>query len=164
MLSGNLSLREERCDLDYLIALGVAAQRVSGAAEILHLGLVASPDTWRAANAATINIVRKLSCRHGWNLRNAAIQRIAGAALRQYAVPVCPKCAGRRYEVIPGTPTLSTRPCTKCRGTGIRPIPVRDGRRIAMTLAALERIEFAASAEIKRVLHGKDKLDTIRET
>lgn len=47
----------------------------------------------------------------------------AMAALMWWLDSGCHACHGRRWEVIPGTPTLSDRACPVCRATGERPKP-----------------------------------------
>lgn len=43
--------------------------------------------------------------------------------LKWWHMQTCPVCDGRRHPVIPGTPSLdTTRECSHCQGSGIRPL------------------------------------------
>lgn len=56
----------------------------------------------------------------------------ASAVLGWWLIKVCQPCNGRKFEVIPNTPSLSTKPCKCCRGTGLATIPHGEaGRQIA---------------------------------
>jgi hypothetical protein len=45
---------------------------------------------------------------------------------------VCHRCAGRKFELIPDTPALSTRWCKRCGGSGEAALPYgSEGKRLA---------------------------------
>lgn len=149
MTSGHLEMRERRCDLDFIVALGMAAQERPEISAILHLHLAATPEAYRQARNAAIAIVRRLDARRNWRMSSQTIMAVAGAALKHYILPVCPACAGRCFETIPGAPVLSDRICLRCHGTGLRPLPIRHGRAIAEVVARLESIEAVAEEAVR---------------
>jgi hypothetical protein len=64
-------------------------------------------------------------------------EEVFGAMLLHWLHPVCPKCHGRKFQLIQNTPSLSNRPCPPlsaggCGGSGIREIPYsQQGRKLA---------------------------------
>lgn len=141
LASGNLSMKEGRCDLDYIVALGEASANIKGAADLVRLRLTATPEAYDGARKAALSIARKLNTKRGWNFLNQDLAKVARSALHYYLSPVCPECEGRKFLAVPGTPMLSGRICPKCQGTGKRRIPITNGREIAEIVASLQRIE-----------------------
>lgn len=139
--------------LDCVIAVGMAAVRLdSGASALIHLALGRDLVSSREALATAIRITRNMGVKHSWRLRLPEVESVAATALRFYACPICPGCLGRKFLVIPGTPSLSTRMCPKCRGTGLRPYPARHGDKIARVVDRLSTIEADFGREVIRVL------------
>lgn len=151
MVSGRLKLHEDGAtDLDYIIALGMAAQRVAPEADaLLRLYLAMDRQSYEDARGAAVRIARRLDTRRGWNLMAQDLSRIAGTALKYHINPICPECIGRKFQLAPNTPMLSHKVCKRCHGSGRRPIPIRNGRQIAEVIAALESIEHVAEKEIR---------------
>lgn len=149
LVASNLELKEGRCSLDYILALGAAAREVPGCAEVLHLQLAATPEALSSAMRAAVQMTRKLDNRRGWELSRQSIVKVARIALLHYINPICPKCLGTRYEKAPGAPMLTDRICRPCYGTGRRPLPTHNGKQIAEVITSLQRIEFVAENIIK---------------
>ena len=149
MTSSHLAMKDGRCDLDFVIALGMAAQERPEISHILHLHLAATPESYRQAERSAVAITRRLDARRNWRMPSKTILWVAKKALKHYICPVCPSCAGRRFETTPGTPMLSDRVCEHCRGTGINPLPMQHGRAIAEVVARLEAIEDVAERAVK---------------
>jgi hypothetical protein len=56
----------------------------------------------------------------------------AAAVIRYWLEQGCPSCNGLKWQLIPGTPSLSGRPCKVCGGSGIGAVPHgQDGRKLA---------------------------------
>ena len=149
LVSSNLEMKEGRCSLDFILALGAAAREVPGCAEVLHLQLAATPEAFSSARRAAVQMTRKLGARRGWNLSRQETYKVARIALLHYINPVCPKCLGTRYEKAQGAPMLTDRICRPCYGTGRRPLPTHNGKQIAEVITSLQRIEFVAENVIK---------------
>ena len=62
--------------------------------------------------------VRRRAPRVWPGLNLAGAKEIAKEVLLCWWKRTCPKCEGRGYAVIPGTPTLSDAQCPSCHGTG----------------------------------------------
>lgn len=75
---------------------------------------------------------------------------ISSAVVGWWLSKVCKKCHGRKFDVIPNTPSLSTKHCKACYGTGEERIPFGDdGRALA---SWLDDCKAAAVHSIKRRL------------
>jgi len=60
---------------------------------------------------------------------------IAAAVLMWFLFKVCSECHGVKFATIPGTPSLSTKACKHCHGTGENPLPYGEaGKRLAGVL------------------------------
>lgn len=62
----------------------------------------------------------------------------------------CHVCHGQRWQLIPGTPKLSTRVCDACNGSGVRPMP--DGVQTKLLLTYINDCVNRARAGIARRL------------
>lgn len=67
------------------------------------------------------NVWRR-SRRDNIRMNHAQATRAAQMVIAWYRDSTCKPCNGRAYETILGSPTLSTRECPHCRGTGKRPL------------------------------------------
>lgn len=152
LVSGNLVLRSGVSDLDYVMALGMAAKAIGGMSSVLRLHLAATPETYREARRKTIQIARRKSERKKWGMKNRELIAVAEIALHHYICPVCPECVGRRFTVAKDTPRLTNKVCRRCRGSGVRPLPIHHGRQIAEIIYALQGVEPAAEYEIRKRL------------
>lgn len=59
-------------------------------------------------------------------------EHVGLAALAYFVDDTCPKCYGRGFQVIPGTPSLSATPCNHCRGSGRMRPPDECARALRM--------------------------------
>src|SRR5574337_1182992 len=74
---------------------------------------------------------------------------LAAKVLAWWLDPVCRVCSGRRWRLVPGTPSLSGALCGGCRGHGAVAVPCgEDGRRLAAYLDD-------CLAHARRSLHGR---------
>lgn len=77
---------------------------------------------------------------------------VAGAVVGYWLDQTCQPCDGRKWQVIPGSPSLSNRVCPVCHGSGIAKIPHgNDGKRLANYMDDCVSI---SRASIKRRLHS----------
>lgn len=143
---------EHRVPLDHVIALGLASRNSEVTSNVLRLYLARSPEAWHAAKASVIAIVRRLDAKRRWGLSHRDIDKVATHALMLHINPVCSHCKGRGYVLIPGTPTLSHRPCDHCKGTGKRLPNKRLRQQISTTISSLEHIDSITEAAVGRYL------------
>lgn len=67
---------------------------------------------------------------HKWFIPNP--QETAGAVIKYWLDQTCNACDGRKWRLIPGSPSLSNRMCPACNGTGYCPPPCgQAGRKLA---------------------------------
>lgn len=140
-----------RVPLDHVIAMGMASIKSPTTSNVLRLYL-GHPEAWAAAKLSVLAIVRRLDTKRGWHLSDRDLDRVATAALHQHINPTCSHCKGRGFEVIPETPTLSTKACRHCHGTGRRTPGRRLRIEIETTIASLEHINSITEAAVKRLL------------
>lgn len=153
MNSSNLKLKETACDLDAIMALGMATRRMPMASELISLHLGGSRAAFKDARKAAIKLTARLNLKRKWDITlRQDVVRIADAAMKMYLSPVCPECHGTKYEVVPGTPMLSATHCHKCHGTGRRNFPIKDGRKISEVVWVLCSIEDVAEDAIRKML------------
>ena len=121
--TSNLKVEAEvRGAADVLIAAGWSSSRIGHALMRLHSkptrdGLE-QVHTQVAIEANRLNIERP--------------DAVASAVLAWWLDRLCGTCFGRRYDTIPGTPSLSAIECPKCHGAGEKTLPYSDaGRRLA---------------------------------
>jgi hypothetical protein len=50
-------------------------------------------------------------------------KRVATVAVGHWLDQVCPACHGHKFELMPDSPTLSTKHCKSCGGTGLSAVP-----------------------------------------
>lgn len=148
-----------RTDLDYVLAMGIAAVRNNAAAlPLLRLHLAATGADYEAARLYAINVAAKLRNHNKWDngrgrpIPFAAVCHIAEVALAHHICPVCPHCHGRKFKIIPGTPNLSTTICPHCRGDGRRQVQAQYREYIEATLVQLELLDNKTEATVKELM------------
>ncbi len=89
-----------------------------------------------------------------WAMKSGmhAPQTAVAQVLGWWLNPTCPVCSGRRWEVIPGTPKLSRKPCQTCKGTGERGLP--GGMEGAALLGYVKDCVNASRVSMKRSLQN----------
>jgi hypothetical protein len=113
---------DRRSNADILIAAAWAPSRIGTAL----MRLQTKVDT------AGLEKVQLQTAMHAAHLGMQNPDAVACAVVGWWLVKVCPACHGRKFAVIPNTPSLSTKQCKRCRGTGQTSIPWGDdGYRLA---------------------------------
>ena len=85
-----------------------------------------------------------------WNIERPAA--VSAAVLAWWLNHVCGVCRGQRMEAIAGTPSLSSRPCKACKGTGEAKLAYGDGaRRLAEWV---ENCKDHSVASVRKRLHA----------
>lgn len=153
MGSSDMGMVENRVkDADWIAGLGMAGIENRLGSEILRLKLSNDQQTYRSAAEKVRAIVRRMDARGRLGMTRKQITEIAHKALRHYLLPVCRRCKGTRWDVIPGTPSLSATPCSTCNGTGIHPLPGGNAEMIAKVVARLEAIEHTINTSLNRTM------------
>lgn len=120
---------EHACDADRLLAAAYATAgdpRKSLALDVYRLR--ATLDMRGARGIAERMAIEVMQRSKPHRMAKPTISRIEAVdlsinVLKWWQMQTCPKCEGRRHPVIPGTPHLdTTRACSHCHGTGIRPL------------------------------------------
>lgn len=75
---------------------------------------------------------------------------VATGAIQWWLNSRCHVCHGQRWQVVPGTPKLSGRPCNACNGTGNREMP--HGVATKLVLAYISDCVNAARESMKQRL------------
>lgn len=76
---------------------------------------------------------------------------VASGVIAWWLSRLCTACRGRKFELIAGTPMLSTKHCKHCRGSGEAHLPHGEaGRRLASWLDGCKQ---RAASSIKGRLH-----------
>lgn len=150
--SSDLGLRQNRrSDADILIAFALASKEhgaLSGKLMALHSA--GTQGAYHRALRFVYAMAIKANGLQQWRLNHENIMRVSELALRHHASPVCPHCKGRRWTLIPGSPTLSDHECQHCGGTGIRKVQKNMRRQIEHIIAALERVDSLTDQGVKR--------------
>ena len=142
--SSNMRVQAEKHgDADVMIAAGWSASRIGGALMRLH-----SKPTREGLALVHVQVAMEADRMHISNP-----DAVATAALAWWLDRVCPVCHGRKYDTIPGTPSLSSIECPKCRGTGEKNMPsgARD------LLIWLDYCKHSHVGMIKRRLHNNQQ-------
>lgn len=96
----------------------------------------------QAAQAQLQSLSEEVAARRS-ALRREEVDRAmekATAVIRYWLDQTCPRCHGRKFQVLPGTPALSNRPCPPpreggCGGSGLGKVPHgHEGRRLCVFL------------------------------
>jgi len=125
---------------DVLIAAGWSASRIGAALMRLHT----KPDT------AALALVHEQVSMHAEKLKIARPDVVASGVIAWWLSRLCKECHGLKFELIPGTPTLSDVPCRACKGTGEARLPHGEaGRKLA---SWLDECKASAVDGIKRRL------------
>ena len=112
--SSNLKCEADtRSDVDVLIAAGWSPSRLGAALMRLH--------TRKDRNG--LERVHEQLAREASRQGAERPEAVAAAVLAWWLNRNCKACSGRKFELIPGTPSLSARSCKLCKGTGETAIP-----------------------------------------
>lgn len=143
---------EHRKPVDHIIALGMASKKSEVTSNVLRLYLARTPETWHAAKASVLEVVKRLAAKRRWSLDEADLDRVATHSLLHHINPTCSHCKGQGFKLIPGTPSLSHKPCEHCKGTGRRPPNKKLKPQIEATLSSLEHIDSITESNVGRYL------------
>lgn len=107
---------------DILIAAGWSASRIGSALMRLHT----KPDT------ASLSLVHEQVAMQAARFKIAKPDVVASSVIAWWLSRLCRGCHGLKFELIPGTPTLSDKACPACKGTGEARLPHGEaGRKMA---------------------------------
>jgi hypothetical protein len=117
--SSNLADRPDKLtDVSVLAAAGMVATGEAVGMALLRLRDTMDASVWPFCIAAVVTRVR-LQCRAQKPRPTEREQHVlAERILSAWVSPICPACAGRRYQTIPGTPHMSDNVCQTCAGAG----------------------------------------------
>lgn len=154
MSASNLQVKETASPIDYVIASGMVAQHQPEASKFITFNSTNSPSSYKEVRKAAIQIALRLNKKRNWQKDYVDIKRIADVAVKMYLVPRCPKCEGRKYQLMKDAPVLSATPCRKCNGTGNRAYPIKDEAHIRDVVQVILSIIDLAEKAIKRKTRG----------
>ena len=116
---------------DVLIASGWSASRIGGALLRLHT----KPTRDNLYNVHMQVIIKAESM----NIERP--DAVASAVIAWWLNRVCKTCHGRKFDAIPGTPSLSAIECPKCHGSGESTLPYDSaGRDLASWMDACKHM------------------------
>jgi hypothetical protein len=152
--SSDLSIESGvRKDSDFLIALGLAQQngrRVSGS--LLRITMEGRQADYRSARQAVVEMTKRINDERCWRLSGPNCRLVGELALAHYIFPMCHHCEGRKFDLIPGTRSLSATPCQACHGTGERPIQRKHNNHIRDMIELLKQVDGATVAAVRRLV------------
>lgn len=144
---------EHRTDADYVIALGIASSRhAKAASHLMRLHLDGTNTSLKAAYNSVLALTKRLNGKRNWRLNGRSLHTVALQSLSHHVSPTCPHCQGRKFEVLEGSPTLSTEACKHCHGTGRRPIQKKHRDQIQQLIAVLESIDEITERAVARLV------------
>ena len=114
---GNMRQRETACDLDTVGALGLVGIHDNLADAVYRLKYALDPKSYDDALSGVYGIARSLDARNHWRLRRDALRAMSKSVLDFWLNDGCRLCNNLGYEIAPGTPHLTDRPCQQCHGT-----------------------------------------------
>lgn len=143
---------DQRKDVDYIIALGIAESRNGPGGGLARLYLANSKSSLRRAFESVYGLVKRLNLKRGWRLTDDEQRVVSKQSLMHHVSPACSPCHGRGYELQVGTPVLSTKICKSCRGSGRRPVQRKLQQEILQTIAVLENIDSVTESAVARLV------------
>lgn len=148
--------------VDLLTAAGLVGRRHALGLSLWRLAVVNDVAEFEAAVRGLAKLAMDVRRRQpriwpGMGLGNA--EEVAREVLLCWWRRTCPRCEGRGYMVIPGTPTLSDVPCPSCGGGGDVDVPrhlartlgaeaVDPGRWMLGEIGAIERVVESAMLQV----------------
>lgn len=144
---------DHRTDVDFITALGIAGSRHSAVASpMMRLHLSGTHTNLKSAYNSVLGLVKRLNSKRAWRLHAHAQSTVAMQALSHHVAPTCPHCQGRKFELQEGSPVLSAKACTHCRGTGRRQVQKKFRDQINYVIAALEQIDELTERAVARLV------------
>ena len=110
-------------DIDTVGALGLVGIQERLADAVYRLKYANDPKSYDSALAGVCGLARSLNTRQRWRYNRKRLSWMAKSVLDYWLADGCPTCTGVGYEIIPGTPHLSDRPCQACHGSRKRTMP-----------------------------------------
>lgn len=150
MVASTLKVEEQQSPIDMIIATGMVSQHQPEASKFIRFNATNSLASYKEVREASRQITTRMNIKRGWGKSGDEIKRIADVAVKMYLVPRCPKCEGRKYNLMKYAPVLSSKPCQKCNGTGNRNYPTKDEAHIRDVVAVILSIVDLAEKSIKR--------------
>lgn len=149
--SSDLRHHEYFCSIDVVGAAGMAAINDPGHMALYRLKYLSDNASIALAKSTFIIWTRKAMMRRGVDPSTAS--RVGVQTLMKWLGDVCPTCHGLGYPLLEGTPSLSSKPCGHCKGTGRTPIRGHGDLNEAIK-DVLERAEDAINS-IQRAIGAK---------
>lgn len=151
--SSDLSHREYDCAVDVLGAVGMSAIHNPDHLAIYRVKYLNDIADIPAAKRVFILWARKSMMRRKIDASGAS--RLGVQSLIAWLDDICKGCNGLKFAIREGTPTLSTKVCEKCQGTGKNPVKAESSAKLEIMFELLDRADaaiFAAQGKIKSKL------------
>lgn len=140
--SSDLRHHPEPCHVDVLKAAALAGMYVPIHIELYRIKYLHDYSQLEAAKALFIRWAGVSMQRRDLDPQRAS--RLGVQTLTAWIDDTCKACAGQRYRVIEGTPTLSLKVCGVCKGLGTN--PVRKGPEGEVMQDVIQRADDAISS------------------
>lgn len=140
--SSDLRHYAEPCAVDVLKAAGIAGIHAPIHLSLFRLKYLNDRGEVAACKAIFIRWAGVSMQRRGLDPQRAS--RVGVQGLTAWIDDTCKACAGQRYRIIEGTPSLSTKVCGVCKGLGTN--PVQGGQIGDVIRDVIERADDAISS------------------
>jgi hypothetical protein len=124
--NGRTTIQEQRCDADTLLAAGYAAsgnERKKLALRLYRMQVVGDRSSLHhVASEAQGWLAGRMARKGGRPIPAMQREELVTQALRWWLAQACGYCGGLGYQVVEGTPNLSTEECMSCHGSGKTPL------------------------------------------
>ena len=146
--SKNLAHKREFCDVDVIGAVGMAGIRNPEHMAVWRVKYLNDLADIPAAKRIFILWTRRALMRRVENTRDVnprpnteEASRLGVQILTQWLNDICNGCNGLKFELLEGIPTIGTKPCNKCAGTGRTAIKADSAAHLDVTCDVIERAD-----------------------
>lgn len=137
--SSDLSHKEQFCHIDVIGAVGLSGIRNPEHLAIFRIKYLNDIADIPAAKRIFVTWTRRALTRRGVSAAGAS--RLGVQILAQWLNDICTGCNGLKFELLEGSPTIGTKPCDKCAGTGRTAIKADSVAHLEVTFDVISRAD-----------------------
>ena len=137
--SKNLAHKREFCDVDVIGAVGLSGIRNPEHLAVWRVKYLNDMADIPAAKRIFVLWTRRALMRR--NINAAGASRLGVQILTQWLDDICTGCNGLKFELLEGSPTIGTKPCDKCAGTGRTAIKADSVAHLEVAFDILEKAD-----------------------